>query len=206
MEKRKETEVIEIDGYEISANGKKILIAQAGNNYSITDVPSGRPDLSERLNLSDLKVNLDRTAEWKQIFNASWRQMRDFFYDPNMHGVNWEQVRKNYEPLVPYVRHRADLTYIIGEMISELSAGHTYVGGGDMPKKPRVPMGLLGAEIQKDAGSGYFQIKKILKGQNWDKDVRSPLTDIGVDAKEGDFIIAVTGNRPMAMKDFMNRW
>ena len=108
---------------------------------------------------------------------------------------------RNYEPLVPFVRHRADLTYIIGEMIGELSAGHTYVGGGDLPRKQRIKMGLLGAVIEKDAASGYFRIKKILKGQNWDKAVRSPLTDIGVDAREGDYILAVNGKPTDRMKD-----
>jgi tricorn protease len=118
-----------------------------------------------------------------------------------MHGVDWEKVRKNYEPLVPFVRHRADLTYIIGEMIGELSAGHTYVGGGDMPKKERIKTGLLGAVITKDAGSGYFRIVKILRGQNWVKEVRSPLTDIGVDAREGDYILAVNGKPTTPMRD-----
>jgi tricorn protease len=200
LEKQKETELIEADGFEISADLKKMLIGQSGS-YAIVDLPSGRPDLSERLNLSDMKFNVDRTAEWQQIYNESWRQMRDFFYAPNMHGVNWEQVRKNYEPLVPFVRHRADLTYIIGEMISELSAGHTYVGGGDVPAKQRIKLGLLGAVINKDAASGYFRVTKILKGQNWDKAIRSPLTDIGVDAREGDYILAVNGKPTNQMRD-----
>jgi tricorn protease len=200
LEKQKETELIEGDGFEISADQKKIIIGQSGS-YAIVDLPASRPDLSERLNLSDMKFNVDRTAEWQQIYNESWRQMRDFFYAPNMHGVNWEQVRKNYEPLVPFVRHRADLTYIIGEMISELSAGHTYVGGGDVPAKQRIKLGLLGAVINKDAASGYFRITKILKGQNWDKAIRSPLTDIGVDAREGDFILAVDGKPTNQMRD-----
>ena len=200
LEKLKETELADADGYEISADSKKMLIAQGGS-YSIVDVPAGRPDLSERLNLSGLKINLDRQAEWKQIYEESWREMRDFFYAPNMHGVNWEKVRKDYEPLLSFVRHRADLTYIIGEMIGELSAGHTYVGGGDLPKRERVKTGLLGAVIEKDAASGYFRIRKILKGQNWDKTERSPLTEIGVDAREGDYILSVDGRPANQMKD-----
>jgi tricorn protease len=200
LEKQKETELGDADGYEISADNKKMLVGQ-GLSYSIVDLPTGKLDLSERLNLSDLKFNLDRDAEWKQIYNESWRQMRDFFYAPNMHGVDWAKVRSNYEPLIPFVRHRADLTYVIGEMIGELSAGHTYVGGGDLPRKQRIKMGLLGAVIEKDAASGYYRIKKILKGQNWDKAVRSPLTDIGVDAREGDYILAVNGKPTNQMKD-----
>jgi tricorn protease len=200
LDKQKETELGDADGYEISADGRKMLVGQGGS-YAIVDLPMGRLELSERLNLSDLKFNLDRAAEWKQIYNECWRQMRDFFYAPNMHGVDWAKVRGNYEPLIPFVRHRADLTYIIGEMIGELSAGHAYVGGGEMPLKPRIKLGLLGAVIEKDAASGYFQIKKILKGQNWDKAVRSPLTEIGVDAREGDYILAVEGKSTNQLKD-----
>jgi tricorn protease len=164
LDKRKETELGEGDGFEISADGKKMLVGQGGS-YAIVDLPGSKLDISERLNLSDLKFNLDRTAEWKQIYNEAWRQMRDFFYAPNMHGVDWEKVRGNYEPLLPFVRHRADLTYIIGEMVGELSAGHTYVGGGDMPRKERIKTGLLGAVIRKDAASGYFRIERILKAR-----------------------------------------
>jgi tricorn protease len=200
LDKQKETELGDADGYEISADTRKMLVGQGGS-YAIVDLPMGRLELSERLNLSDLKFNLDREAEWRQIYNECWRQMRDFFYAPNMHGVDWAKVRTNYEPLIPFVRHRADLTYIIGEMIGELSAGHTYVGGGEMPRKQRIKMGLLGAVIEKDAASGYFKIKKILKGQNWDKAVRSPLTEIGVDAREGDYILAVEGKPTNQLKD-----
>src|SRR5690606_3794486 len=104
------------------------------------------------------------------------------------------------EPLVEYLNHRADLTYIIGEMIGELSAGHAYVGGGDYPKAERIQMGLLGAQLSRD-NSGYYKIEKILNGQNWNKSVRSPLTDIGVDVKEGDYILAVNGK---STKDMNN--
>jgi tricorn protease len=200
LEKQKETELGDAEGYEISADNKKMLVGR-GNVYAIVDLPAGKLDMSETLNLSDLKFDLDREAEWKQIYNECWRQMRDFFFAPNMNGVDWAKVRKNYEPLIPFVRHRADLTYIIGEMISELSAGHTYVGGGDMPRKQRIQQGLLGAVIERDAASGYYRIKKILKGQNWDKAIRSPLADIGVDAREGDYILAVNGKPANQMRD-----
>jgi tricorn protease len=201
FEKRKEMVLGDADGFEISADTKKILISRSGA-YFIVDLPvTIAPDLSERLNLSDLKFNVDRAAEWRQIYNECWRQMRDFFYAPNMAGVDWIKVRKNYEPLLPFVRHRADLTYVIGEMISELGTGHAYVGGGEMPAKERIGMGLLGAVIDKDAATGYFRIRKILKGQNWNKKVRSPLTDSGVDAREGDYILAVNGKPTNQMRD-----
>jgi tricorn protease len=195
FEKRKETELGEINGFEISADQKKMLVSQ-NNNYFIIDIPSQKVDLKEKLNLSDMKMNLNRYAEWKQIFNESWRQMRDFFFAPNMHGVNWQAMKEKYEPLVKYVNHRADLTYIIGEMISELNIGHAYVGGGDYPKAERINLGLLGAKLERDPVTKYYKISEILKGQNWDKDTRSPLTEIGVDVKEGDYIIAIN-NKPV---------
>jgi len=199
LEKQKETELGDINGFEISADKKKMLVSQNGS-YAIIDLPNQKIELKEKLDLSDMKVHLNHYAEWKQIFNEAWRQMRDFFYAPNMHGVDWEAVRKNYEPLVEYLNHRADLTYIIGEMIGELSAGHAYVGGGDYPKAERIQMGLLGAQLSRD-NSGYYKIEKILNGQNWNKSVRSPLTDIGVDVKEGDYILAVNGK---STKDMNN--
>ncbi len=199
LDKKKETELGEVDGFEISSDNKKMLVGFK-NSYAIIDLPSQKVDLKDRLDLSDMKVNLDRHAEWKQIFEESWRQMRDFFYSPIMNGVDWKKVKETYEPLVKYVNHRADLTYIIGEVIGELSSGHTYVGGGDYPKPKRVKLGLLGAEIVKDK-SGYFQIKKILNSQNWNKEIRNPLTDIGVDIKEGDYIIEINGKSTKGIKN-----
>jgi len=199
VDQQKETDLGEINGYEISADGKKMLVGQNGG-YGIIDLPSAKVELRERLNLSDMKVNLDRKAEWVQIFNECWRQMRDFLFDPNLHKVDWQKVHDTYFPLVKYVNHRADLTYIIGEMIGELNIGHSYVGGGDYPKPERIQMGLLGAKLEKDEATGYYKIVKILKGENWDKDVRSPLTEIGVNVKEGDYILAVDGKSVKDMK------
>ena len=200
FDKQAETQLGAGAGYEISADGKKMLVA-AGGRYAIIDTPASKVDLRDYLDLSDLKVTVDRHAEWKQMFNESWRQMRDFFYAPNMHGVDWPAVRAKYAPLVDHVNHRADLTYVIGEMIGELNAGHTYVGGGDLPQPTRIPMGLLGARLERDAASKFFKIAKILKGQNWDPALRSPLTEIGVSVKEGDFIVAVDGRSTSELSD-----
>src|SRR3990172_2384411 len=200
LEKQKETELGEMNGFEISTDGKKMLISQEGS-YAIIDLPSAKIDAKDKLNLSDMKVKLDRHAEWKQIYDECWRQMRDFFYAPNMHGVDWPAMKKRYEVLLPYVNHRADLTYILGELIGELTTGHTYVGGGEMPKAERVPLGLLGATLEQDSQSGYYRITNILKGQNWDQRLRSPLTEIGVNAKEGDYLIAIDGNPTNKMVD-----
>ena len=193
LKKKKETELGQVNGYEISTDGKKMLVSQ-NNSYYIIDLPKSKLQLKEKLNLSGMEMRLDRHAEWQQIFHECWVQMRDFFYAPNMHGVNWEEIRKRYEPLLKYVNHRNDLTYIIGEMIGELNAGHAYVGGGERPDVKRIRMGLLGAELERDAQSGYYRIRKILKGENWNKRTRSPLTEVGVNVKEGDYIIAVNGH------------
>ncbi len=198
LEKEKETELGEYGGYEISADGKKMLIS-ARNAYSIIDLPTSKIDAKEKLDLSGLSMTLDRRAEWNQIFAEVWRQMRDFFYAPNMHGVDWTKVRNTYAQLLPYVNHRIDLTYILGEMIGELSAGHTYVGGGDYPKPERIKTGLLGATLERDPQSGYYRVVKIFKGQNWDRNLRSPLTDIGVDVREGEYILAVNGKSTKEM-------
>ncbi|MDI6767518.1 MAG: PDZ domain-containing protein [Bacteroidota bacterium] len=196
----KETNLGEVDGYEISADQKKMLVGK-DKSYYIIDLPKGKIELKDKLDLSGMEVNLNKRAEWNQIYNECWRQMRDFFYDPDMHGVDWKGIREKYKPLLPFVNHRADLTYIMGEMIGELNAGHTYIGGGDYPKPKRIQTGILGAQLERDPKSGYYRIKKILKGENWDKGTRSPLTEIGVNANEGDYIIAVNGKLTNTMND-----
>jgi tricorn protease len=180
-----------INAYDVSADGKKMIVLRGGN-YGIIDLPRAAFEI-KALDLGGMEVRLDRQAEWAQIFNESWRQMRDFFYDPGMHGVDWPAVKKKYEPLVPHVRHRYDLTYVIGEMIGELNAGHTYVGGGEAPKVERIQTGLLGAKLSRDAQTKFYKIDRILRGANWSPSLRSPLTEVGVDVKEGDYIVRVNG-------------
>ncbi len=200
LKEKKETELGPADGFEISSDGKKMLISQK-KIYGIIDLPKGPVKIEKPLVLSGLEVKLDRHAEWNQIFNECYRQMREFFYAPNMHGLDWKAVREKYAPLIKHVNHRADLTYVIGEMVSEISAGHTYVGGGDMPQPSRIQTGLLGAEIVKDP-SGAFLIKRIFKGANWDNSARSPLTDMGVNVREGEYILEVNGVPSQKLRNF----
>jgi len=200
LEKQKETELGEFGGFETSADGKKMIVGSEGAYY-IIDLPTAKIEAKDKLNVSDVKIKLDRRAEWNQIFSECWRQMRDFMFDPGLHGVEWSRVRDAYAQLLPYVNHRADLTYILGEMVGELNIGHAYVGGGDYPKAERIKTGLLGAILEWEKATGYYRIKEILKGQNWDKSLRSPLTEIGVDAKEGDYIISVDGRPTNQMID-----
>ena len=198
----KEVALGQINGYEISADGKKMLINRGPGQYSIIDTPKGPIAAGgETLKLDGLEVRLDRHAEWKQMFDESWRQMRDFFYDPNLHGVDWAAMRKKYEPLVAHANHRADLTYIIGEMISELNCGHSYVGGGELPSVNKIAMGLLGAQLKQDTKAGTIQVGKIIPGANWSSKLRSPLTENGANVKEGDYILSING---MPVKDLAN--
>lgn len=191
LEKRKEIEITRADGYEISRDGKKMLIIQ-DKKYYVVDLPKSELKLEQPTSLEDVKCLVNRQEEWKQIFYEVWRQMRDFFYVSNMHGVNWEQIREKYAVLLPYVNNRHDLNYIIGEMIGELNVGHAYIGGGDVPKPSRIDMGLLGADFEKSDG-GYFRVKSILRGENWSERLRSPLTEVGVDVRAGDYILSIDG-------------
>jgi tricorn protease len=200
FEKAKEIELGGADDFQISADGKRMIVAAEGA-YAILDLPGSRIDMKGRLNLNDMNVVPDRHAEWNQIFAESWRQMRDFLSASNMQEAAWLAVRSRYGMLLKYVNHRMDLTYLIGEMIGELNAGHAFVGGGDYAGPDRVLTGLLGAQLERDRATDYFRITRILKGQNWDRPLRSPLTEIGVDVKEGDYILAVDGKPTSRMKD-----
>lgn len=189
LDSRKETALNANIGF---GPGYKKALAFSGNNFEVIDLPSSPVTVNHPVSLKDVKKRIDYRREWMQIYNESWRQMRDFFYAKNMHGVDWDAVYDKYKVLVPHVNHRTDLTYIIGEMIGELSVGHAYSANGEHPEPARIPMGLLGAKFRKDA-SGYFQVEKIIRGANWDKTTRSPLTMPGVEVKEGDYILAING-------------
>lgn len=202
LDEQEEINVASVDGYEISFDHKKILLSKGSDHY-IMDVPHGKvSSLDGKVDLSNCKVWVDKHAEWKQIYTESWRQMRDFFYAPNMQGVNWIANYNKYLPLIKYVNNREDLTYIIGEMIGELNIGHSYCGGGDIPKVEKIKMGMLGASLSKDASTGYFKITKILDGANWDEALHSPLNDVGLNIHAGNFIIAVNGTPTNSVADF----
>ncbi|MBM3404276.1 MAG: protease, partial [Bacteroidetes bacterium] len=189
LKEKKETELGSVDNYEISADKKKMLVASS-RKYAVIDLPKGKVDIKDFIDLDNMKMMVDVKAEWNQIYNEAWRQMKYFFYDANMHGVNWDNIREKYKPLLGYVSNRNDLNYILGEMVGELNVGHAYVGGGDKVEPRKIKMGLLGAEITRDV-SGFFRIDRILPGENWTSVARSPLTEVGVDVKEGDYIIAI---------------
>ena len=189
LKDRKETD---LNSRIIFGPGYEKAIAQSGRAFQVIDIPSAPVSVNHPISTSDLKKYIDYHQEWMQIYNESWRQMRDFFYAKNMHGVDWQGVYEKYKVLIPHVNHRTDLTYVIGEMIGELSVGHAYSANGEHPTPARIPMGLLGARFKKDP-SGYFKVTKIIEGANWNEATRSPLTMPGVEVKEGHYILAING-------------
>ncbi|HJY20648.1 MAG TPA: PDZ domain-containing protein [Chthoniobacterales bacterium] len=193
MEDRKETVLGDVNSYQISDDGKRMLV-KIKKDYAIIDLPKDKLETKDHeLKLAGLDMQLDKHAEWNQIYFECWRQMRDFFYAPNMNGTDWKAMRDKYAALLPFVNHRNDLTYLLGELIGELNSGHTYVGGGERPETPRIKLGLLGAELSRDPASKAYRIDRILPGENWDKHTRSPLTAQGVNVKVGDYILAING-------------
>ena len=183
----------------LSIVGKKALVVNRGKYY-VTDIPRGRVNLEgDGVKLTDMVADIDYEQEWAQIFDEAWRAYRDGFYLENMHGIDWNAMRKKYEVLLPYAKTRLDLNYIIGEMISELTCGHAYVTPGSYPKPERVQMGLLGATVTKEK-NGY-RVSHIYKGAPYSESLRSPLTEPGIGVNEGDDILAIDGQD---LKDVAN--
>ena len=191
---RKETTLAEkIDGFDVSRDGSKVLVHE-GPAYKLYD---GKPEgktAAKTVSMDHLMVDRVPQQEWVEIFNEVYRRYRDFFYAQNMNGYNWDALRDQYRPLVDYVAHRSDLNYVMGEMVAELSNSHSYITGGDfdIPRRPQVA--LLGARLELDESSGRYRIAKIYPGQNDEELYRSPLTEVGVDAKEGDYILSIDGH------------
>src|SRR5438876_689601 len=197
LDDRKETVLGDANNYQITFDGKKMLV-KIKKDYAIIDVPKDKLETKDHEHkIQGLDTQLDRHAEWNQIYFECWRQMRDFFFSPTMNGVDWKAMRDKYAALLPFVNHRNDLTYLLGELIGELNNGHTYVAGGERPDTPRIKLGLLGAEFSRDPATRAYRIDRILPGENWNKQTRSPLTDIGVNVKPGDYILAIN-NTPVS--------
>lgn len=201
IESKKEETILEgIFNYDLSADGKKVIFNR-GDDYGIVPAQAGQKPTDGLLALNKMDMKIDPKVEWKQMYTDGWRIWRDWFYDPTMHGVDWQKMRERYEVMVPYIGTRQDLDFILGELGGELNAGHVYVNSGDNPDINRVLGGMLGAEINAHA-SGYFQVAKIFPGENWHENFRSPLTEPGVKVKQGDFILAVDGRSCKEVKNF----
>jgi tricorn protease len=199
LDQKKEESVADGARMWVEPGGKKAGFFKGGQVY-VTDIPSGKASLDKAVDFSDMKIATDYPAEWAQIFDEAWRAFRDGFYVENMHGVDWKAMKEKYAVLLPHVKNRLDLNYVIGEMIGELNCGHAYISTGEMNRPQRIKTGLLGAEISRDK-SGFFRLEKIYKGESWSKSLRSPLTEAGVDAKAGEFIVAVDGIPANSVKD-----
>jgi tricorn protease len=198
---RKESPIAENAlGYALSQDGMKILVRQ-GPEFRLFDVPSKGPQSAKTVSTAGLLVDRVPADEWVEIFEEVWRRYRDFFYVPNMHGYDWKALHDQYRPLAESVKHRSDLNYVIGEMIAELSVGHAYIEGGDFQIPPRPRVALPGARFELDAASNRYRIAHIFRGQNEEERYRSPLTEIGVDVKEGDYVLAVDGQELTGQQD-----
>jgi tricorn protease len=195
LKDRKETTLVEkMDNFDISRDGSK-LIVRDDSSFKLYDArPEGK---SNPKSISTANMMVDRIPheEWVEMYNEVGRRYRDFFYVKNMHGYDWNALLAQYRPLVDFVAHRSDLNYVLGELVAELSVSHAYIAGGDwdMPKRPQVA--LPGARIELDAAAGRYRIAHIFRGQNQEEIYRSPLTEVGLDVKEGDYILAIDGEQ-----------
>jgi tricorn protease len=189
VEREEKVIVDDADYFQVSADGKKVIIGKK-EEYYVVDVDKEQK-LEKKVPSSELTMTVDPRAEWKQIFNDVWRFERDYFYDPNMHGVNWQAMRTQYGKLLDDAVTRWDVNFVIGELISELNSSHTYRGGGDVEHGKEVAFGYLG--VDWELANGAYRIKKIIRGAPWDTEARSPLDMSGIDVNEGDYVLAVNG-------------
>jgi tricorn protease len=193
LKERKETTIVDdIRGYVISEDGSKVLVAQ-GPGFNLYDATPQGEKSRKAVATSGLFVDRVPSEEWEQIFNEVWRRYRDWFYVSNMHGFDWVALREQYKPLLKYVAHRSDLNYVISEMIAELTVQHAYIDGGDFQIPPRPRYGLPGARFEYDQQAGRYRIAKIYEGENSEDIYRSPLTEVGVNASAGDYVLAIDG-------------
>ena len=169
---------------------KKAIFSGRGGTYVAAVAP--KVALRDKVETGDMVATIDYSQEWPEIYDEVWRAFRDGYYLENMHGRDWKGVKEKYAVLLPYVKTRLDLNYVIGEMISEVASGHAYVNPGEYPKAPRIDMGLLGAEISRDK-SGYYKIDRILEGAPYSESLRSPLREPGLGVEAGNFITAIDG-------------
>jgi len=186
------TVVEDVASWSLTADGRHVL-ARLSSTKELRYVELGKSDEPKTVSLAGLATTRIPSEEWHEIFSEVWRRYRDYFYVSNMHGYDWQAMRRKYQPLVDAVGHRADLNYVIAEMIAELTVQHAYIEGGDLglPKRPSIA--LPGARFELDRASGRYRIAKIFAGQNEEELYRSPLTEVGVNVQVGDYVLAING-------------
>jgi tricorn protease len=191
LAKRKLDKVMDgVQGFILGAKGDKMLVRQQAGWFI---APAGQaPKPGEgKVNVEAVELKVDPRAEWRQMYREAWRIERDFFYDPHHHGLDLKAAEKRYAPYVEGLHHRNDLNVLFNEMLGELTVGHLYVGGGDMPAPKRVPGGLLGADFE--VARGRYRFAKVYGGENWNPRLQAPLTQPGAEVKAGEFLLAVNG-------------
>jgi tricorn protease len=182
-----------------TANGKHVLARISAKEFKYFEV--GKNEDAKTVSLAGLLTRRVPAAEWREIFAEVWRRYRDYFYVENMHGFDWNELRRKYEPMLDFVGHRADLNYVIAEMIAELTVQHAYIEGGDLGLPQRPFVALPGARFELDANSGRYRLAKIFAGENEEEHYRSPLTEVGVDVHVGDYVLSINGRELKAGTD-----
>jgi tricorn protease len=196
VKKTKLSEVLsDVRGYTLSPDRKKVAVRKkdgfAVMDAGVTEVPEpDKDDKDAGLHLEDWTYDVDPRTEWRQVLNEAWRLERDFFYAPNMHGVDWAAQREHYGLLLPRIRTRDELNDLISQLIGELSAGHTYVWGGDTERSKSVGVGLLGIDVTRTE-DGFYRIDRILGGERWESGRTSPLNEPGMNVQAGEYLVAV---------------
>lgn len=192
---KKAAEFMKGVNFATSSFDRKNLLYRSGPAWYIVSAVSVAPKPGDgRLPLEGMKVYVDPSKEAEQIFKEGWRYQRDFLYVNNVHGAPWDKIYEWYKPWIVHVKHRSDLNYIIDILGGEVAVGHSFTSGGDFPEVPVIPVGLLGADFTKE--KGFYKISKIYTGENWNPDLRSPLSGPGINVKEGEYLIEVEG-RPI---------
>jgi tricorn protease len=192
VDKRKAEKILDgVTLFDVSANGEKMLFGQAPGRFTIASTTQPLRPGEGVLNVGDMEVYVDPRAEWKQMYHEVWRIQRDFFYDPNYHGLDLAATEKKYAPYLDAVASRNDLNYLFQEMLGNMSVGHHNSGGGDVPQPPRYSGGLLGADYKIE--NGRYRFARIFDGENWNPGLVAPLTQPGVNVQTGDYLLAVNG-------------
>jgi len=190
LDAREEKTILEdADAFEVTFDGKKMLV-ESKEKFAIIDVKE-KQTFEKPIALADIEVPVDPRAEWRQLFMDTYRFERDYFYDPNMHGVNWNAMKERYLTLLDEAVTRWDVNWVIGEFLGELNASHTYHGGGDEEQGPKQSVGMLG--VDWELANGAYRVKHIVRGGPWDTEVHSPLDEPGTNVKEGEYVLAVNG-------------
>ncbi|MGF1923670.1 MAG: S41 family peptidase [Bacteroidia bacterium] len=180
-----------VSGLTVSGDGKSMLLAQRGSYAIIPAAQKPATPETGKLKLEGIKVLVDPTAEWNQMFEEVWQMEKEYFYAENMHGADWPAMKTKYAKFLPHVNHRSDLAYVFNEMMGEMVVGHNYIYPGDEPSAPSVGVGMLGADYEIE--NGFYRIKKIFSRLDWNPSFKAPLAEPGLNIKEGDYIVAVNG-------------